>query len=149
MNQIDDCSLELIDTHTIDLLILHNYDIYLETMHGSCYPINRPTKIIMMVQTEINESSTGESWLFNQIERDAHAFCSDLYSTKTMSTVEVFQQNRLRGIQCVEKEVRCDLTPLQKQLLKRCSNNNLKMFILIHPCLLLDKKLKVKGDQKV
>lgn len=131
-------------------IILHNYDIYLEsTKYKDTYVIDQPIHSIIMVQTDFYYMPDDDDWSYQAILCRARAFSNGYPDFATMTTSMVMEKNRLRGLRCEERHPSYQPTPLQMEMLKRSTIPYLKMFISIHPYLLLDKKFKVKGDKKV
>lgn len=147
--RVDDSSVGQFLTYELCHIILHNYDIYVESVKKAGYiDIDQPAHSIITAQTDF--SYTPESdWIYKAICDQGESFGNGHPDYCNMTTNMVMERNRLRGLRCVEKRAVIQPTPLQAELLKLHASSYLTMFIFIHPYLLLDKKFKVKGDKRV
>lgn len=147
--RVDDSSLGQFLTYELCHIILHNYDIYLESVKKKyTISIDQPAHSIITAQTDFSYIPYTD-WLYNAVCHQGESFGNRCPVYLTMTTNMVMEKNRLRGLRCEEKHASIQPTPLQAELLKRHASAYLTMFIFIHPYLLLDKKFKVKGDKKV
>lgn len=147
--RVDDSSLGQFLTNELCHIILHNYDIYLESVKktGMIF-IDQPAHLIITAQTDFSYIPQ-TNWLFNEIRSQGDSFGNGHPDYCHMTTKTVMERNCLRGLRCEKKRAIIQPTPLQAELLKLHASSYLTMFIFIHPYLLLDKKFKVKGDKKV
>lgn len=123
--------------------------MYLESVKKTyTVSIDQPIHSIITVQTDFNYPNNSD-WLYEAVHRQGKAFGNGYASSIIITTNTVMEKNRLRGLRCEKKRVNIQPTPLQAELLKLHASSYLTMFIFIHPYLLLDKKLKVKGDKRV
>ena len=134
---------------SVDLLILHNYDIFLEQKkkRNQLYRI-ASKRMIMTIQCDLDGILNGAN-IFKRMMSDLTLLFGEDVEWRRKMVNDVRQANLSRGVECSIEKVRWKFSPLQSLLLDRCSNANLKLLISIHPLLLLDDKLKYKGEQQV
>lgn len=146
----EDGSLGFFCTKDVRTVVLHNYDMHLESVKNEHQPcLEAPVEAIFITaQTDFGLAPETNK-IYNMLEHDANLLSKGHFYWERMLTSQVEEKNRSRGVFCQKKEVECPLTPLQAKLLKVCKTLNLQIFIQIHPCLLLDKKIKIKGEKSV
>lgn len=142
-------SADRICIQSIDLLILHNYDIFLgyKKKRNQLYRLTAK-RVIMMIQCDLDDASNGPD-ITKRAINDISLLCGGDMEWKKRTMDDVREANLLRGVECSVEKVEWKFSPLQSLLLKRCSNTNLKLLISIHPLLILDNKLDCKAEQQV
>ena len=127
---------DLLET-PVTLLLLHNYDVHCE-MKNPCSIRVKATTAIATIQTSGDHD--------NRVREDLRRIsgCETVH-WETISSEDILNRNRdkLEVVQLPWKP-----TALQSRLETRCTTNNLRMLVDIHPALVFDKKLNA-GWQEV
>lgn len=140
------------------LLLLHNYDYYLETVknkHSQQQSLLSTLRqfqfhtLLLLIQANVDSIENGID-LSHSIIRDIQKIRdSPNLQWEKIRVDDVFQENSKRGILMTDTSIPWESTVVQKRLLDATNNNNLKLLIRIHPSLLFDPKMVGKADSGV
>lgn len=131
------------------ILILHNYDYYLDTVKNrrgkesilwkSFARFSYHTLLVSCL-ADLSNVNYGIEYA-HSIERDIHTLHKQTIHWETRDTQWVFHRNTNRGLDYVDQKKEWSPTVIQQRMLDVGVDNNMKTYIMIHPALVFDTKM--------
>lgn len=127
------------------LLVLYNYDCFVEGEKNEMdHVVLEKVDCSHVVVTLQRENVTD---LEGNLQRAFHRHRPDAEVMEMACSVEeVMRRKTAGGFVCTTEHITSSATPLQTEMLRECTGASLRQLIMIHPALVLEKKM-VNGKQ--